>query len=258
MLSAATGLRADPALLTLDAVRRLVPVILVGAGRHQGRVRGGAPRSLHREGIHMRLSRLSAVVLLAASGASRLHAQQSSPTQPFGLRFGTSLATLRDQLGARPFTSRFNGWFTLPAVPSPSGPFSSFQLFVSPVSGLCSVTAVSSNIESGPGGAEARQAFSAVRDSLDGVYGTSTPLESVVSNPRYTGPEEWMLSLYYRERTYRVVWNQGSGRFPSQLSEVSLTLQATSEGVAHLVLRVFRVASRECVDEVIAAERASQ
>lgn len=212
---------------------------------------------LPRVTIHMRLPQLSTVVLLAVFVASQLQAQQSSPTQPFGLRFGTPLAAVRDELGAIPTTNRFNGWFTLSTVPARSAPFSSFQLFVSPVSGLCSVTAISSNIASDPEGAEARRQFSAVRDSLDAVFGEHSLLESVVRNPTYTAVDQWMLSLYYRERTHRAVWNEGSGRFPSELSTVSLSLRAASETAAQLVLSVARASHRECVDEVIAAELAS-
>lgn len=204
----------------------------------------------------MRLARFSVVALLAALGASRLHAQ-STPTQPFGLRMGTPLATVRE-LGATPPMNRFNGWFLLQKVPSPSGPFRSFQLFVSPVSGLCSIVAISPNIESDPAGTEVRRLYSAVRDSLDAVYGKSSLLESIVRNPLYTGADEWMLSIYHRERTYRAIWNMSSERFPAELSQVSLSLEyGSSESAAQLVLSVTRPDQRGCHAEVMAAERAS-
>jgi hypothetical protein len=205
----------------------------------------------------MRLVHFSVVALLAVLGASRLHAQ-STPTRPFGLGMGTPLATVRGELGGTQPMSSFNGWFLLQKVPSPSGPFRSFQLFVSPVSGLCSVVAISPNIESDPAGTEVRRAYSAVRDSLDTVYGKSSLLESVVRNPLYTGADEWMLSIHYRERTYRAIWNMSSGRFPSELSQVSLSLEhGSSESTAQLVLSVTRPDQRGCHQEVMAAERAS-
>ncbi len=201
----------------------------------------------------MRLSPLSVVALLALSGVTPLAAQQSSPTQPFGLRLGTPLETIRDQWGATQYARSFNGWFKLARVPSPAAPFDLFQVFVSPVSGLCTVIGVSSAIESGQGGAEARRAFSAVRDSLDAVYGKSSLLQSVVSTPLYTAPDQWMLSLYYRERTYLAVWNAGSGRFPPELSQISLNMEAASESAARLALTFYRARSRACKDEVTAA-----
>lgn len=199
----------------------------------------------------------SAVALLCVLGG-KLQAQQSTPTQPFGLRFGTSLADVRAELRATPFTSRFNGWFRLDAVPAPSGRFTSFQLFVSPKSGLCRIVAISPRIESGPEGTEAQRAFSAVRDSLDGEYGAHTLMENVVSNPQSIAADEWMRSILLGERTLRAIWYQDSNQFPSELGGVSLKLAAPSSRAAELILNIDHKDHHRCLDEVIEAERAER
>ena len=206
----------------------------------------------------MRFSGWFPVALFAALGPWQLQAQQSVATQPFGLRFGTSLAEVQEKLRATPFTGRFNGWFRLSAPPIPSGLFTSFQLFVSPRSGLCKIVAISSPIESGPDGAEARRVLSAVRDSLDRVYGSHTQLESVASNPEFTGADEWMQSLNSGERTLRVIWYEDPEKFPPGLAGVSLKLAGVSRRAAELVLSIDHEAHLRCVDEVIEAERAGR
>ncbi len=83
-------------------------------------------------------------------------------------------------------------------------------------------------------------------------------MESVASNPEFTGADEWMQSLNSGERTLRVIWYEDPEKFPRGLAGVSLKLAGASRRAAELVLSIDHEAHLRCVDEVIEAERAQR
>jgi hypothetical protein len=206
----------------------------------------------------MRGLALAAFVFITTAGAARLNAQPAShgtPAQPFGLRLGLPAATLREQYGARFMGSEWTGMMEMDNLPA-AGRFSHLNLLVSPVSGLCTILAFSTDIATEDSGEEARAEFAAVRDSLNGIYGGSDMKDFITPSSIYQGREYWMAAIRHYDRVYRATWVArtdnfpSSANFPPEFLDVSLSIRGSGDRAAQLVLIYRSAANHECIDEM--------
>lgn len=152
---------------------------------------------------------------------------------PFGLRMGMTLQELQAITALvedRPFE------FGTSSVAESHPDFKRYTLGITPLHGLCMVSAVTGVIPTNGYGEEVRDAFNQYRAALDKKYGSSEVIDSLQSK-MWSKAEHWMMGLRMNDRKLEAGWlEKSAGKLANKIDLVYL--QATADALNEGRIRV--------------------
>lgn len=166
---------------------------------------------------------------------------------PFGLKVGLTVDEVKKYIPQLKESEK-PGLFTSNAVPVSHANFESYSFQFSEKSGLCSISGIGRDIESGDTGAEVRAAFSSLDEALTTKYGKGKKYD--FSNQRYDSPEFWMLHLLKKNRTLAKFWDrEEKSDLPETIRSIALQANATEISKAYINIRYEFSNIGECTAE---------
>ena len=166
---------------------------------------------------------------------------------PFGLRMGLTDIEVKKYISdLQP--SEKPGGFDASTVPTPHPSFESYSFQFSEKSGLCSITGIGRDIETGDTGAEVKAAFSSLDEALTAKYGVGKKYD--FSNQRYDSPEFWMLHLLKKNRTLAKFWDrEEKSNLPESIRTIALQAHASGISKAYNNIRKELSNIDDCIAE---------
>jgi hypothetical protein len=156
-------------------------------------------------------NKLAKIALIA--GSVLLSQLQWVQAGPFGLSEGMTPAEAR---------ANETGWIA--DVPRPDSDFTAYNASFSKKSGLCRVSAGTRDFNDDKSGERVREAFSVLREKMDGLYGSSTLIDESL-DASATGAN-WSEEILKSHRRYIARWKPSDPK--SELSAASLVAIASS------------------------------
>ena len=173
------------------------------------------------------MARIS-LLLLCLSSSTALHAQA------FGVQMGVPVSKYQARVagdGTDPNAFRIT-------VPEPNSEFEGYLAFATPQTGVCKVIGLGKTHANDAYGTETRSAFDRFRSALVARYGKSSDYDFLRSGALWKEPQEWVWSIYKKERTMTSFWIPSSGAvLPAELSAIRLDARSINPASgAYLVL----------------------
>lgn len=176
-------------------------------------------------------------------------AVQATYDGPFGLKMGLSPAEVKVAIPSLEKTDLGPGVYRSNSVPISHPDFEGYTLIFSQRSGLCKITAIGKDIQSGDTGFEVRSAFDDLDKAVTNKYGKGKKFD--FSSERYDSPEFWMMHLSHKNRTFEKHWpsTEGGANLPSDLSAIGLSARASDMRTGYLVMSYEFQNISDCVAE---------
>lgn len=164
---------------------------------------------------------------------------------PFGLAAGLSLEKVKELL---PAVRDDGDSYVTTSVPTGHDAFESYVLQFSAKSGLCAISAIGKDIQSGQTGAQLRGVFDALSEGLTEKYGNSRNYDfatGIMDDPQY-----FMMALSDKNRTLATFWNKEEGStLPPDVSSIGLQAHASDMSTGYVNLRYEFVNIGDCSAE---------
>jgi hypothetical protein len=173
---------------------------------------------------------------------------------PFGLEMGMSLKDLQAFTTLRPDGLHR---FVTKTLPNGHPELADYGLTVTPLHGLCKISASTEVISTGADGVELQSAFDRLHSALTKRYGTSKRHDRLRSDSALSRPDDWMMALLKKDRTLVAYWTGQDIRLPNSISVVMLETVAAGTSFGYIYLAYEFKNSSECLDW-IQARRATQ
>jgi len=173
---------------------------------------------------------------------------------PFGLKAGLDMEAVKASGTRLDAVAEKPGWFEAESVPTPHPGFETYFLQFSSSSGLCSISAIGKDIQTGDSGFHVRSAFESLDHALTEKYGKAK-LYDFNSGAGSGNPEYWMMYLLQKDQTLSSVWDKEFGStLPSDISSIGLTAAASNIDTGYLTLKYEFANIGDCVKETKARE----
>jgi hypothetical protein len=181
-------------------------------------------------------------VSVALIGAA-LHA--AGIAGPFDLKMGMSVNELQGFTTLRP-----DGPYRFVTKTLPNGhpELADYRLTVTPVHGLCKVSASTAVIPADADGRQLQSAFDRLYGALTKRYGTSKRYDRLQSGSDLVKPNEWMTALLKKERTLTAYWTGQDLSLPDNISGIMLEVIAAGPSFGFVYLAYEFKNSSECLD----------
>ena len=170
---------------------------------------------------------------------------------PFGLEMGLGLEEV--QMIVPSLAVDDPGIYTADNVPVAHAAFESYILQFSQSSGLCALTAIGKDIDSGQTGSEVRSRFESLAEGITAKYGQGKKYDFATG--LMDGHQYWMIALSDKNRTLAQFWNKEAGStMPDDLSGISLQAHALNMRTGYVNLRYEFANVDDCINEAKARE----
>ena len=189
--------------------------------------------------------------------APEKYATAKSWDGPLGLKKGLSRAELEKVIPLEPGKSMS---YISKTAPMPYEKFILYRYLISDTHGLCSVRALTSDIETNVFGTGLKDAFNQISEPLSEKYGKATfSTDYVRKGSLWTSGEDWMIGLMKGDRELSQTWfaKTGSDRnapvpanLPPGLENISLEAQANSMDKGFVMIEYAFDNNDQCIDEV--------
>ena len=173
---------------------------------------------------------------------------------PFGLEMGM---TVKDLQAVTPLRSDGLFRFTTKSPPNGHPDLVDYGLTVTPVHGLCKISASTAVIPTGADGAELQSAFNRFYGILTKRYGTSKRYDNLRSESSLIKPDDWMMALRKKDRTLVAYWIGQELQLPDDISGVMLETVAAGPSSGFIYLTYEFKNSIDCL-EWIQVRKANQ
>jgi hypothetical protein len=190
------------------------------------------------------LSRLRARLWLAAVAIATA---LSAHAGPLGLEMGTPLKKLRAKVQLTP---EGRNEYRARSLPGGHPDFAAYRLLISPVHGLCKVTAWTRPVRTGPRGLEIRHRFDQLREALTSRYGAGRRYDLLREGSLWGNRQDWMVALQRNERRLYAVWTDEMTELDGKVSQVKLRVDPVGTDKARLQLGFEFRNVNECVQGV--------
>ena len=164
---------------------------------------------------------------------------------PFDLEMGMSLNELQGFATLRP-----DGPYRFVTKTLPNGhpELANYGLTVTPVHGLCKVSASTAVISTDANGVQLQSAFDRLHSALTKRYGTSKRYGRLQSGSDLVKPDDWMAALLKKERTLTAYWIGQDLSLPDNISGVMLEATAAGPSFGFVYLAYEFKNSSECLN----------
>lgn len=151
--------------------------------------------------------------------------------------FGIPMNSTPDQLKALGAQQQSPNYYVFKQAPTNNPPFETVTATYSPRFGLCSVIGYTKT-KAYPGVAtELRDTFSKLKAGLKEKYGKDIPFAQLQVGSTWSGPNDWLMALYTRDRRLDSFWNARSRAvLPIGVGEITLAAYAASSTEGYLTL----------------------
>lgn len=148
----------------------------------------------------------------------------------FGIKIGQPISSLT--IVAEPYPN----WYQV-RVPDPNPNFENYFVSATPRLGVCGIEGMGFQHLSDEYGKATQAAFSAVRAALNSRYGPSIDYDYLHNGASATSPNEWVKSIFQKQRTFESYWNKESGaNLPPVVTSIKLDVLALSNNFSFVVI----------------------
>ncbi len=163
---------------------------------------------------------------------------------PLGLEMGAPLKDLRARIRLTP---EGHHEYSAKSLPGGHPDFAAYRLLISPVHGLCKITAWTRPVRTGPQGNEIRQRFETLREALTGRYGAGRRYDLLREESLWRDPRDWMVAMHSRDRDLYARWTDEYVELEAYVSAVHLRVNTLGPSKASLQLGYEFRNTNECV-----------
>jgi hypothetical protein len=169
---------------------------------------------------------------------------------PFGLKQGMTLADLQRQGSFTPTSQEFVQTASVLAGGHPD--FASYTALVTPVEGVCQVSAVSKGIDTTADGMALNKRFRGLVDAMAVKYGPPTNVhDHLRMGSVLHGSQLWMAGLLQRDRVLIAEWAPSEpALLRDSLTSIRMTTSALSESRGQIELEYRFGNYRNCQDAI--------
>ena len=194
---------------------------------------------------------LFAVVGFVAMVSASLGAQETQG--PFGFQMGMTTAQLAKIGTLKPVEGMPKGVYSMTTAPAPRSDFETYDVLVSPITGLCKIMAIGADVQSGGGGMELRSAFNGLHEALDSKYGkASNDFDNLQDGSIWNDDNDFMMGLAVRDRHLMSFWGgqEGNMKTPNHVANVELEARASSAHRGWVVLSYEFENATPCIQQM--------
>lgn len=173
---------------------------------------------------------------------------------PFGFDKGTSSAELGKKIKLKQ-EGAFS--YSSPLAPKPHSDFDDYRLLITPIHGLCKVTAWTPQINVSVYGTELLGKFDSIDQAISAKYGNGKRYDFLKAGSIWREDNEWMTSLEKKERVLMKHWNDKQSPMPDNI--IGITLEAVASSRTSSMIRLTYAFSNEgeCIDWVQSQKNSS-
>ncbi|HOO02692.1 MAG TPA: hypothetical protein PLE76_08260 [Rectinema sp.] len=174
--------------------------------------------------------------------------------QSFGIKMGSTLEELA-AMGCNPTLMEGESYIYYVTPPQPHSLFKTYSVIVSPTYGVYRIFAFTGEISCSQYVTELKDKFSDIKKQLALTYGKSKDYDYLKYSSIWKEPQDWMMSLYKKDRILTSFWAKESGsNVPNDLDGIMLEANALSNTKGVLVLRYDSINAGKAVDEIKAVQ----
>ena len=167
---------------------------------------------------------------------------------PFGLKMGLTYAEVKKIIPDLNLSKTNPHFSDSRNIPKPHPNFGGYSFQFSDKTGLCRISALGKQIETGKDGAQIQQEFSLLDEALTSKYGNGKKLD--FASRDYGTPEFWMLYLLENDRTLYKSWSKETkANLSNEIESISIKAYAESLSKGYLTLRYEFKNFSDCYEE---------
>ena len=170
--------------------------------------------------------------------------------QQFGLNMGETPQQTRAK-GIKLLKDAENvGWWDTQYLPYGNSSFRSYSLLFGAKTGLCKIIAVNTTIEDSGYGSLTREKYESYKQTLNQRYGEGKAYEFLRSGAIWSGSNEWMWSLFKKERSHVAFWGtDGQAINRKNIKSIKLEAIGLSPELSTIFVTYEYNNISECLDE---------
>lgn len=127
-------------------------------------------------------------------------------SEPFGLHEGQTRSSMN-----LPLNLLGSQYYSVPSVPKPDSDFTRYYATVGEQTGLCMISAATSQFENDPKGIVVREKMGVMGSRLRDIYGAFVKHDVMRKNALWIRPDDWLMAVQQGEREYELRWPSLSG-----------------------------------------------